>query len=448
MCEAMCITHHLPALPFQERKRPPLPTIEDLSKLLSLPSTETSTAQKKDLDTTKISQLVAEDVFISKYPELVALFPSFGITYPVSKTELAITLFHKQLIKRVQIILDALKNSPILTNKDKERTAFSSLTPKEISHNPVLLSMLFKLADDLNLATIFSGGRNGGPLLPQHLSIAKQAELLRAWCKENTVTKIQCNFLFLTAIPYSIFAFSDLETLDLSYNSISALPKDLCRLKNLSVLFVNNNQIIKIPDAIGELVNLRHFSAENNSLVEVSKRIGNLANLIFLSLANNLLCIIPEEINALKELRALYLEKNLLQYLPPLDRLTQLVSLSLSHNFLSAPPESLWNLPELRDLLLDNNQIETVPQEVEQATRLQRLSLSGNPIKKISKEVRLPDSLQRLIMSTLPRKACRTASAFLLQKTVFFSRVCAHTGKTVMRDQGEIQSWLERKKRA
>ena len=92
----------------------------------------------------------------------------------------------------------------------------------------------------------------------------------------------------LTKVPTYVFERTDLESLNLSHNTLTgALPGEIRHLQNLKVLDMSNNTFTGIPAEIGQLKNLEILNLSNNLLTGLPYEIGNLARLKVLDISGN-----------------------------------------------------------------------------------------------------------------------------------------------------------------
>ncbi len=104
----------------------------------------------------------------------------------------------------------------------------------------------------------------------------------------NNGPKINLSNQGLTKAPEYIFSQSNLEELDLSYNSIGgALQSQIRNLKKLKVLNLSNNKFTGVPAEVGQLVNLEVLNLSKNQITGLPYELGNLKNLKLLDLSQN-----------------------------------------------------------------------------------------------------------------------------------------------------------------
>ncbi|XP_018113028.1 p53-induced death domain-containing protein 1 isoform X2 [Xenopus laevis] len=182
----------------------------------------------------------------------------------------------------------------------------------------------------------------------------------------------------LSSLPSELCSLSNLQHLDLSFNSLTELPLCVTSLSCLSSLLLCYNQIRTLPDTISNLRNLELLSIMSNQLAVLPGEIGQLGKLKTLDLSENKLACLPEDIAGLQECTELDLSGNCLTELP--ETMCQLVSLQQLHlhsNLLVSVPVGLAVLPSLKCLDLKNNQLRYVPEEIMNCPCVR---LQGNPI--------------------------------------------------------------------
>ena len=81
--------------------------------------------------------------------------------------------------------------------------------------------------------------------------------------KRGGETKLDLSGMSLTEIPNDVFTLANLESLDISENSIRTLDK-ISTLQNLKNLYVRNNKISALPESILELTQLENLKLDGN----------------------------------------------------------------------------------------------------------------------------------------------------------------------------------------
>lgn len=138
-------------------------------------------------------------------------------------------------------------------------------------------------------------------------------------------------------IPEAIANLSNLEQIDLHYNSLKHLPSELGKCQKLTSIDVGFNYIETLPDSIVKLSELTDLSISYNRLTTLPDDIGLLANLKRLVALGNPITCLPESICLLSNLELLDLRETLVAELPAgISQLTQLKKLFLSSKYISA----------------------------------------------------------------------------------------------------------------
>ncbi|MDJ1482585.1 leucine-rich repeat domain-containing protein [Cytophagaceae bacterium YF14B1] len=136
-----------------------------------------------------------------------------------------------------------------------------------------------------------------------------------------------------------------------------------------------------IPAEIKYLVNLESLDLSLNSVYEIPPEIGFLTKLEDLDLSSNDLVSISPEIEKCQNLRSLNLHRTDLSNLPPeIGNCSQLFYLNLSYNKLKSLPSKIGELINLENLNLRYNQLTDLPEEIHQLVNLKYLDLAGNPL--------------------------------------------------------------------
>lgn len=92
----------------------------------------------------------------------------------------------------------------------------------------------------------------------------------------------------LTKIPSYVFDQTNLEELNVSYNSLTgAIQSQIGKLKNLKVLNASYNNMTGVPAEVGQLQNLQVLNLSYNQLTGLPNELGNLKNLKTLDLRGN-----------------------------------------------------------------------------------------------------------------------------------------------------------------
>lgn len=76
---------------------------------------------------------------------------------------------------------------------------------------------------------------------------------------------------FLTTIPFNISTFTNLTTLDLSFNRLSTLPRELILCKKLTSVNISTNNFVEVPNILLEIKTMININAKANFIAEVDE---------------------------------------------------------------------------------------------------------------------------------------------------------------------------------
>jgi Leucine-rich repeat (LRR) protein len=155
----------------------------------------------------------------------------------------------------------------------------------------------------------------------------------------------------------SFSALTGIQYLSLSGNHISTVSNTIDRLTNLDTIDLSYNSLTEFPK-IPVLTNLHVLNLSNNSLTALPDQIGSLIGLNTLDLSHNLLSgTLPDEINNLTNLNTLNINDNQFSGTLPIGigNLINLDTLNLSNNqFSGALPAPLIQLLQSNPSLILN----------------------------------------------------------------------------------------------
>lgn len=101
----------------------------------------------------------------------------------------------------------------------------------------------------------------------------------------NSDSSIDLSGTGLTSVPKYVFERTEIETLNLSQNSLSgSLPAEVRHLKNLRVLNLSENNFTGVPAEIGQLQNLEVLDLSGNPITGLPHELANLKKLKILDL--------------------------------------------------------------------------------------------------------------------------------------------------------------------
>ena len=197
---------------------------------------------------------------------------------------------------------------------------------------------------------------------------------------------LSVNRLTQEAIKH-ICKFTNLQTIDLSWNHLKWLPTEIKYLTNLQILHLYNNRLTQTAvQNICQLPNLQTLDLRSNQLIELPTEIENLTHLQTLELDYNQLTELPIEIRYLTNLQTLILSNNQLTELPTeIRNLTHLQTLNLWDNQLTQLAiQNICQLSNLQTINLSWNQLIELPAEITELRKLQTIELYGNQLNQIA----------------------------------------------------------------
>ncbi len=213
-----------------------------------------------------------------------------------------------------------------------------------------------------------------------------------AACHRSGSDRADAGRLYTTEQLYQIKTWRNLdEALKQPVDSIIKLvyfkqnadefPKEVLGFTNLNVLEVTYNSIRELPDGIQKLPYLQSLYLQQNQFSSFPESIMGIKNLQRLSLAGNQIQELPENLSSLHLLRELNLSGNRIRQLPAsFFTTTSLEVANLSHNQIAHLDDALKQLTQLRKLYLNDNQFTEIPSVIRQMPNLQFVDISGNHI--------------------------------------------------------------------
>ncbi|MGM3387723.1 leucine-rich repeat-containing serine/threonine-protein kinase [Stutzerimonas stutzeri] len=166
--------------------------------------------------------------------------------------------------------------------------------------------------------------------------------------------------------------------LDLS-EDLESLPREVFDLADtLEVLNLSGNRLSRLPDDLPRLHRLRILFCSNNAFTEVPSVLGQCPRLEMIGFKANRIRVLPAEALPLS-LRWLILTDNELEALPAeIGQCSRLQKLMLAGNRLSALPETLSRCEHLELLRIAANRLNGLPDWLLAMPRLAWLAFAGN----------------------------------------------------------------------
>eukprot|EP00123_Amoebidium_parasiticum_P013437 comp21953_c0_seq1/m.31643 comp21953_c0_seq1/g.31643 ORF comp21953_c0_seq1/g.31643 comp21953_c0_seq1/m.31643 type:complete len:819 (-) comp21953_c0_seq1:455-2911(-) len=205
----------------------------------------------------------------------------------------------------------------------------------------------------------------------------------------------------LKSFPIGLVKNDDVESVNLSCNSIAEIPELQCgkllglllwgnkitsasglKVHFLRVLDLGNNALTEFPN-LSQCVHLTDLNLSGNRIKVASpEAVAICKNMQVLKLQFNQLESLPDEIGTLSKLQRLHVYCNRLQTLPStLALCTNLVELRVAENKIASVPDDLFtNLNSITVLDMSRNELHRVPCSVWALTNLENLLLHHNSI--------------------------------------------------------------------
>lgn len=229
------------------------------------------------------------------------------IIYPEIARELGIG---GKVVSRFRINRDGCIDSIIVI--ESPDTLLSKSVVKAL--NDAKCGWVVTINDEIQVESWWSFDMNFSVLLSEVKG--QFSSLESALKKTNKVEFLELKDKNYSEIPYQIFTFKNLFTLDLEDNKITKVPKDIVRLKKMQFLLLAGNQIHSLPAEIKNLKKMYKIDLSNNRLDSVPNEVFSLVSIWELNVSNNNIKELPSNIKNLKKLRYLNLSYNKLNKLP------------------------------------------------------------------------------------------------------------------------------------
>lgn len=200
----------------------------------------------------------------------------------------------------------------------------------------------------------------------------------------------------------SFEVFTNLRTLDLSFNKLKHVKNLPTSLSSLTELYFVQNRIQKL-EKLDHLTNLTMIELAANRIREI-ENLEHLTNLRELWLGKNKITEI-KNLSPLTNLRLLDLKSNRLTTISGLEALTDLEELYVSHNAITEiSPESLRHNTKLRVLDVSNNRL-THLQNIGHLSNLEEFWASTNgfaDFREVERELKDKEKLETVYFEANP----------------------------------------------
>ena len=117
----------------------------------------------------------------------------------------------------------------------------------------------------------------------------------------DRVTDLDLSSNYLKSLPPFVSkAFSNIISLDISYNRLTELPLEFCSLQQIRTLHAKCNGMKSLPEGFGRLKSLKKLNLSGNSFEHFPLQICELDGLEYLHLGANFISHITHSIKKLK----------------------------------------------------------------------------------------------------------------------------------------------------
>ncbi|CAI6009212.1 unnamed protein product [Closterium sp. NIES-65] len=291
--------------------------------------------------------LILSTAFVLKSPDLSALSSLTTVSIETS------SLHYDQLSSLLQ-----LANLTRLALPDDIRVISAHPPAFSLAQLPTLQSLKFGL-DDAHFTVFFPPGSPFRLLKRLHLSHCFTQERLPSKIGQvlphlQELSIIECENL--SDLTDEFTSLTCLESLTVSYCSVSTLPEGFGNLPALKVLVLHQLPLRTLPASFTRLASLEAFFLDwCERMNELPAGFGRLTALQSLSFAGSAILHIPEDLGGLTNLQTFRFEYNskhqLLSSLAQLPSLTRLELVRLEHIEL---PEGIGELTNLQELHIQN----------------------------------------------------------------------------------------------
>ncbi|KAF2746556.1 L domain-like protein [Sporormia fimetaria CBS 119925] len=214
------------------------------------------------------------------------------------------------------------------------------------------------------------------------------------------------------AIPSTLGALSQLETLELQGNQLISLPTEIGELVRLRSLNVSNNRLTELPSELFTAITLTELIANKNCFRGHFFTVDAAPHLQYLQLSNNEISSLSSTAAlALPALKSLDISTNRLTSLPDISGWTTLTTLLAAENKFTSLPEGFTTLKQLRTADFTSNDIKTLDDNIALMEGLESLTVSANPLRERKFLTMNTEDLKRDLLSRLDPGVVQSAQA-------------------------------------
>ncbi len=200
------------------------------------------------------------------------------------------------------------------------------------------------------------------------------------------LTCVDCG---LTSLPKGMNSVQHLRLLNLTENDLKELPRDLFQIESLEILSVRNNNIQFIPEGWTCEGSLKHFDVTLNPMQSIPESLRGCSVLKELLISGCALSVLPNWIGELRSLEMLVAGGNGFVSLPDsVVYLTSLKHLGIWDCALTHLPDSIGDMIGLEEVSLAYNNLSVLPDSIVELS-LERLNLDHNPLTDLPAELRV-----------------------------------------------------------
>ncbi|XP_059178446.1 protein flightless-1 homolog [Physella acuta] len=335
------------------------------------------------LSHTKLKEIPAEIGFLNKLEDLVMVhneIESLGNDLPLLPALHSINFRFNQLT-------DAGVPNKIFTGND--------LSIVDLSHNK--LTQVPPELENAKSVLVLNLSHNQIELIPNQLFI-NLTDLVFVDLSNNNLETLPPQMRRLTSLQTLILdnnplihaqlrqlpVLTALQTLKMknTQRTLNNFPTGLDTLTNLQDVDLSYNTLTRVPEALYKLESLKRLNLSNNEIGELSLMIDIWTKMETLNLSRNKLKALPSSLHKLQNLKKLYVNQNQLDFegIPAnIGKLHNLEVFSAAKNNLEMIPEGLGRCGKLKKLVLNGNRLITLPDILHLLPGLETLDVRENP---------------------------------------------------------------------